>query len=171
MNVKDCFSTLPFPTYSCTMRLSDTLPHPPNFHWVSGMCSCWTTTYICFSWAREQSLGPRAGKGAVWVEFPKFHCRKIRWAVGAGLPSLPVERDELLKDRYVTWQSVFCLLPCLHRELKELARTDTSFLRKLSLGGWSPLCAWLAFRTEQAVSNIPTPAQFGLQLYFFCSIT
>lgn len=50
--------------------LSNTLPHPPNFHWVPGMCSCWTTTYICFSWTREQIIGPRAREGAAWVEFP-----------------------------------------------------------------------------------------------------
>lgn len=103
------------------MRLSDTLPHPPNFHWVSGMCSCWTTTYICFSWTRQQSLGPSAREGAVWVEFPKFSCLQIQWAARAGVPALPMEGDELPKDRYHTLQSTFCLFPCLKRGLKEPA--------------------------------------------------
>lgn len=119
MNVKDCFSSLPFPAYSCTIRSSNTLPHPLNFHWVSGMCSCWTTSYICFSWTREQWLGPTAGEGAVWVEFPKFCCQQVQEAGRSGLPELWTERDEIPKDGYLTWQRTFCLLPCLQRELKE----------------------------------------------------
>lgn len=134
-NWNECFSTLPCPAYSWTARWRATLPRSPNFHRVSGMCSCWTTTYICFSWMRQQSLGLKAGEGAGWVEFPKFCCLRVQWAVGDGLPVLPMEKHELPKTRYLTRQSAFCLSPCPKTSWRNRLGIDTRFLRKLGLGG------------------------------------
>lgn len=165
-NWSECFSTLSCPAYSWTVRWRATLPRSPNFHWVSGMCSCSTTTYICFSWTRQQSLGLKAGEGAVWVEFPKFCCLQVQWAVGAGLSVLPKERHELPKTRYLTRQSTFCLLPCPQRELKEPAGNWHLILKETWVRGWTLIYAWLALRAEQTVSSIQTAAWFGCCFHF-----
>lgn len=127
--------------------LSNTLPHPPNFHWVSGMCSCWATTYIRFSWTREQILGPRARKGAVWVEFPKFCCLQIQWKVRAELHVVPVERDEPPKD--LRGQSTFCLLLCLQRELKEPAGNCYLSLEKTWVWERNPKTCFLSSQSRR----------------------
>lgn len=126
--------------------LSNTLPHPPDFHWVSGICSCWTVTYTCFSWTREQILGPRVGEGAVWVEFSKFCVLLIQWRVRAELPVLRVERDKLPKD--LKGESTFCLWLCLQRELKKPAGNWYLSLKETLVTGRNPKICFLSTQSR-----------------------